>query len=686
MLKLKTLKFKNIGRFTEEQSIDFSNLNGLIQVDAQNKNTNGSSGAGKSTIFNALEYLLGINNTPITILQSRLTKEALSVEGEFDLDGQEVTIRRSKKGLYIKQGQEEIEGSSKLSEEKLDKILGMSRDLFRVLCHKRQKEGGFFLNFTPKETHAFLVDAKGLNDHAKKAEEIDKDLKKLTDLQINLQQKVESAKSGLKSSQEALSTVGESPTPSLITNEFLNDLRSLIDTHRVEIARVEKEHTEQKSNLSKEKPNLSVSPFNRAKIIEFDSELASLQIKTRALESEEIKRQYLIKDQINSLSSKLPILKNQLSSSENAKKEAQRIVLELKKLKEGQCPTCEQSWLTKSAKDKETQLLQSFENYKIIILNGVKAPEEIKVIEQSIGSLKVDLLPRQNPELVEINTKEQEIKLSLTQERKLELEHNTKENQSLKLVSDTYLLKVNALLARQNAELVQAREELSKLEKELSKYVQELQHNEFSIKRYKEILENLNKQISFKELELNSAELELTQLKESIDIVSEAKALIKSFISCSFDEALESIGDKATMIIRGVPNMATATIQLEGIRETKDGKVKEEVTAVIHMDGEQAIPIRSLSGGERSAVDLAIDLAVIDFLEDATGKGMDLFILDEPFTGIDAISIEQILEVLQSSNLNKKLIIVDHNDIIKQFVQNKILVVREGNTSNVVME
>lgn len=81
MLKIKTLKFKNIGRFVTEQVINFATLDGLIQVDGVNNNTNGSSGAGKSTIFQALDYLLGLNDTPLTILQSRLTKEGIWVQG-----------------------------------------------------------------------------------------------------------------------------------------------------------------------------------------------------------------------------------------------------------------------------------------------------------------------------------------------------------------------------------------------------------------------------------------------------------------------------------------------------------------------------------------------------------------------------------------------------------------------------
>jgi DNA repair exonuclease SbcCD ATPase subunit len=183
---------------------------------------------------------------------------------------------------------------------------------------------------------------------------------------------------------------------------------------------------------------------------------------------------------------------------------------------------------------------------------------------------------------------------------------------------------------------------------------------------------------------LEDCKSELESTVNSIFLTEELKKCIKMYISYSFDEALESIGAKSTEIIRCIPNMSNATIQFEGTKETKDGKIKEEVNAVIGMDGETGVPIKSLSGGERSAVDLAVDLAVIDFIETKSAKGMNIFILDEPFTGLGTVEIEMALEVLKNSNTNKKIIIVDHNPEVKQMVQSRIIVEREGTSSRLV--
>ena len=139
------------------------------------------------------------------------------------------------------------------------------------------------------------------------------------------------------------------------------------------------------------------------------------------------------------------------------------------------------------------------------------------------------------------------------------------------------------------------------------------------------------------------------------------------------------------MILSNIPNMANASIYFETAKETKDGKIKEEVTGIINMDGENEFPINSLSGGERTSIDLAVDLAVIDLIESKVGKGINLFLLDEPFVGLDSVSCLSALELLKSIDSNKKIIIVDHNPEVKESISDKILVKRDGVSSEIVI-
>ena len=79
VLELISLTFNNIRSFTEKQTVTFADRGKLIQVDGLVEDTGGSSGAGKTTVFLALDYLLGMSDIPATVLQSRLTKETIEV-------------------------------------------------------------------------------------------------------------------------------------------------------------------------------------------------------------------------------------------------------------------------------------------------------------------------------------------------------------------------------------------------------------------------------------------------------------------------------------------------------------------------------------------------------------------------------------------------------------------------------
>ena len=283
--------------------------------------------------------------------------------------------------------------------------------------------------------------------------------------------------------------------------------------------------------------------------------------------------------------------------------------------------------------------------------------------------------------LGELTQKESELNslIKAEEDKIVELFHS--HNLSNKLAMDAFLIKQRDLNSK-NEILVGASLNLS-FEADKAFEAAKLSARAYNeaIIRYHASTERLTKMETVHQEKLVSVTVFIKTFDDEIELLTDLKRAVKTFISCSFDDALASIGEVATRMIRSIPNMANATIQLEGTKETKDGKVKEEVNAVIHSDGEESIPIKSLSGGERSSVDLAVDLAVLDLLENKTNKGIDVFALDEGFTGMDTVGIEMALEVLKSSNVNKKIFIVEHNPIIKEMVGSRLVVVRDGETS-----
>lgn len=777
MLILKSLTLENIGRFTESQTIDFTQLGSLVQVDGQNNNTGGSSGAGKSTIFKALEFLLGLNDISNGVLQSRLTKEAMSVVGNFELDGQPLKIERGKK-LLIELNGEVTTGSSKLTEEKLDQIIGMPRDLFRKILHKRQGEGGFFLDFGPSETHKFLTSCLGLEKEQAKIAVLDSRLSTLTSEDASIKSAISALQSTSEATQNAIASLGSPPAldfPMEALEGLKNKHLSAIDAH----SKVRDGLKLEVEALEKSRPQVTVSLFDRTNIERIEGEINNILVEISKLERVELDRQSTVKSKISDLRleasrlaaseqarqanaksriSELQIIIRDMEKSETerqaelrakininnisiliAKSESSEgtkakdigigLAKELQKIKASVCPTCEQGWVTEAAKTKEAEILEKLQGYKKLVIAGMAADtkilslekdkvqlqseleplppsiqhleflEEIKVLEadskpKAIPELEpiriqmeqigIEALPQAIPEAIELKLKKDFKDKELSALRQEERDHQSKENAKNQALLTEFAQKQSALrLSHQSTvKYVQDEENSASAAYEAAK--NSIKFYMEAKKRYDESRNKLEDQALKCADQMTVEALRLGSTAEETELATESKKAINSYLSCSFEDALDSIGDAATRLIRAIPNMATATIQFEGLKETKEGKVKEEVTCLISMDGEIGIPVKSLSGGERSSTDLAIDLAVIKFIEERTGKGIDLMILDEPFTGLDTTNVFEALEMLKECSSDKRLMIVDHNPVAAQSIESRITVTRTGLTSKVM--
>lgn len=681
MLTLKKLRFKGIGRFIEEQEICFDTFGNLIQVDGQNNNTKGSSGSGKSTVFNALEFLFGLNSIPNTILQSRLTDENINIEGDFDFNGVPLTITRGKK-LKIDLNGEITTGSSKLSEEKLDEIIAIPRHLFRPMLHKRQGEKGFFLDFTPKETNDFLTDCLGLSNFKKHIENLDNRLvdllKKVSTLTLGL----ESAKAGSGASIEALTALGPPPVKE-VDREAILGLKAKADASEKKLKRVLDIHKSNLAIIELNKPKLSTWPYDTALLNEYEVKISEVRKKIVELNNLEKDRQNKVKQDISAAQYKRLQLNSVVKKGAQAKEEALKLAKEIQKIRENICFTCEQTWNTELTKKKESELLGSIAKLREEMLAADTASIQLTACDEEIEYLNSGLAPLVSADLPGLIQEETMFAANRNQEKEKEIQHNAAQHARNKEKLDAHdtLRKTetdsNAIEVAQH----QGQADLDRRAFEMA--AMKLKSYEDARVRHESSLTNLSVQVKTYEEQMAVFSKELETLNKQTIFTEELKRAVKSYLSCSFDEALETIGQNSTSIIQRIPNMATAVISLEGTRETKDGKVKEEINAVINVDGEENVPIKSLSGGERSSVDLAIDMAVIDLIETRTNKGINLFILDEPFNGQDTIGVEMALEVLKSSNTNKKLIVVDHNPIVKEFISDRIIVIRDGEISHI---
>lgn len=682
MIKLLKLNFVGIGRFTKKQEISFENREKLIQVDGKNLNTGGSSGAGKSTMFHALDYLLGINKTPATALQSRIGKVGLEVEGFFDIDGKQVRIVRSKKdGLSLFIDDESITGNVKLAEERLEDLIGIPKELFKKMVHKKQKQGGFFLNLTAKESFEFLIKVLGLEHYTKKIEKIEKHIKSISELneknKLNKSQ-LEVTNKSLKDTLDSL----KKPELSFDPKEIIF-LKEEIGNLNKEIEQI---HDSKKKEIdSIEKPILATVELDMSGIVALKTNLSALDNKKLDIQRKQRESRELINQSINS--------KNiELNRIENAKKEVIDVSNKIKELKaqkehieSSKCPTCSQTWVGDSAfnqiKNINLKLVELAEKAWGLKTNIDNEPAVIK----EINDLKVSSHQlEQDGSLRDIEEEIAQLRSRISEEQAKINNYQTDVENKQKIAQMSYQNTISEINNKffQLEEVV--KEKIRKMNSVLTQKNFEIESYEKQNKAHQDNVKNLTDSIQSNEFKLNDFDKKTLEYDKNIKIAEEAKKAIRNYTLQIFQESLDYIGEQASQIMSKIPNMSNCSIYFEGCKETAKGAIKDEVNAILNMDGENEINIKTLSGGEETAVELAVDLAVIEMIEHKTGKGADFFILDEPFDGLDSICKEQCLDLLQGLDTNKKIIMVDHSTELKAMVNEVITVVREGEESNII--
>lgn len=135
----------------------------------------------------------------------------------------------------------------------------------------------------------------------------------------------------------------------------------------------------------------------------------------------------------------------------------------------------------------------------------------------------------------------------------------------------------------------------------------------------------------------------------------------QGFLGAIFEEVLLQIAAEANTILAKVPNTAHVAIAFATETTTQSGKTKKSITLNVTVGGNTTSLHAGLSGGMKTVVMLATDLAVAKVVAQRSGLEPNWLILDEPFDGLDSTSREAMLEMLAREAQEKVIIVVDHS-------------------------
>jgi len=683
VLELIELQIEGLRSFSDNQTINFADRDKLVQIDGLNKDSGGSSGAGKSSVAIAIDYLFGVSSLAGTVLKPWDESKTPKVLGKFKRNGISIEITRStKNGLTVKVGDEITSGNSKLAEEKLDEIIGLPRDIFKRLIQKRQDDGSFFVKMGPKDKYEFLIKVLNLETKNLELAFIDEEVKDFTKNLESLELNIASEEKHLSEYKELRASNIE---PQCSIKE--SDLRHLKESILKAEALIKTLNTSKFTKIEEmEKPLRNSVEKDETKLNEL---IASKNIIVAQISVDRKKHQ----DKISGVNLIINTSGNELLRIKGIKDKAAEIGSKIKKLREEKellehgstCNTCKQQWTGKGAEDRLKAIdLEISNNIKDVLEHKVTIDTEPSIIENKVyAEEELSIFNRTNP-VLDIEEKANEINKNIA------IEESNLNNLDVTVEADfakeesKYLKAVHLISSEYESDINNAQESIRVLEGEFASLSKDYSINKTKIAAFKENDEKLLKLISDIENKMKNEKQTRDDFIKAIQIAKESSRCLKSFILNTFQDTLTSIGETASEILNNVPNVSTATIFFEGFKETAKGGIKNEINAVLSKNGYPDVPVKAMCGGEECAIGLAIDLAVIDIIETKSSLGTDFFIMDEPFNGLDSVCREDCLEIIKGIDSNKKIIVIDHCNELKEMVSDVITVVKENDKSTIV--
>ena len=221
--------------------------------------------------------------------------------------------------------------------------------------------------------------------------------------------------------------------------------------------------------------------------------------------------------------------------------------------------------------------------------------------------------------------------------------------------------------------------ELAQLSAPLNQLYQLKQSSEFNLSQL------LERKKSFESKLQKVQEIETTKREISVKqhLLSHSSAILgrTGFLGAIFDEVLRDITNKSNDLIAHVPNVSSYTVSISSSTVTKTGKVNKKIDTFLYRDGEK-VSFKSLSGGQKTSIELCVDLAVAEVIRARSGSKLGWVALDE---AMDALGIETKISMLDAikGRIKGLIIVVDHSTEIKEAFNSVINVDFDGRDSNV---
>lgn len=248
-------------------------------------------------------------------------------------------------------------------------------------------------------------------------------------------------------------------------------------------------------------------------------------------------------------------------------------------------------------------------------------------------------------------------------------------NQNLKLLND-YNTKQNALVSLSNtAKALKKDIESAKAEK--------ANPQQFTLTSDKQ----LDTDIANAKNDLKNIQELLEKHKQEQKDLEDVEAVYsnKGVISHVLDLVMPYINEQANYYLSELTDNSIH-IDIDTQSEAKNGNVSEKLNIKVdNLNGGNEYSLNST--GEKKRIDLAISLALQDYVMTNTSTKTNLIAYDEVFDGLDDIGIQRIMHLLKERIKDiPTVFVISHNDKLQELFESTLLVTKQEGLSTIEKE
>jgi len=682
----------------KNSELDFSEFNSALLIGNTEGDYTKSNGSGKSAIFESILWCL-FNKSRVAMMDDviRWGENNCKVTLDFLHDGKSYRVIRTRNRMNSTTNVElkvldsmgswkDISGStSGDTNKRIEETIKLDYKTFINSVYFRQNDISEFAESDPsrkKDILKSIVDISRWDEYEKKSKSKAKELNSECKILQVILQDFDKTNDSIRESEESLKvTAGELAllrSKKEDVSKSLNEMRETyqnikksLDTDSYDkimndIAEIKKEGKDKK--IKRDNESLALD-----KIL---SEIKNEESKLNNLKSLNLVKKDVPDNIIEDLNSQLTYHKSNMIA---LKLEIEKITAHISVSNDTMCPTCG----SELSADKHMEFVSSQESR----LNLIKKDYQNHKIEADSTSSQIDSWNR----IINTNLKIEkdllqkvniEYKLDILLKEKAKIS-DTISNLDLSLDNLKNSLKNNLSIldSIKNEDFQKIRDGIKSLEKDLEDIDVSISEKDKMIGRIQERLSNLNIKLN----EMSESKKKLDEKIQKIAVLDKlTKYLSKSGIqTVLLDSVIEDLEKTSNGILQSICN-EPAIIVLETQRVGSDGtSIVETLDLKVKKDG-SIQNFKSLSGGEKFRISLALRVAMSDISSRYGGSCLEFLLLDEVNSPLDRYGVETLfVSVIKSLEDRYKILTITHDEALKEKFDNVINVTKINGESDI---